>query len=276
MRQSDRVEIRCIFTGQDDDIRISNMSNEIGWVQRIKDALENDGFVLAYQPIHNFSTCKNDYFEVLIRMRDVDDELVMPSGFLSSAERFNLMVPIDTWVISHSIKYMSVRASTDDFFKLSINLSASSIEDENIIQLIKNKIEEYNVRPENLVFEVTETIAMSNIQNASRMLKELQDMGCKTALDDFGIGYSSFAYLKDLPIDIVKIDGSFVKDIASNSLHKAMVRSINEIAHEMGKKTIAEFIEDEACMKILSELNVDYGQGYHISRPLLEKDLFTQ
>lgn len=122
------------------------------------------------------------------------------------------------------------------------------------------------------MFEVTETAAIGNLQKASKVLGKLQNLGCKTALDDFGIGYSSFAYLKELPIDVVKTDGSFVKDSATDTLHYAMVRSINDIAHEMKKKTVAEFVEDESVLSVLKELGVDYGQGYHLGKPELIND----
>ena len=251
----------------EDDEAISSMSIDIGWTSRIKHALDNDCFKLAYQPIHNISLQEDEYFEVLIRMLDENNELIMPAGFLPSAERFSLMTQIDAWVIKHAIKYMANEFHSGNNIKLSINLSASSVEDESILKLIRGLISETNIDAGNIIFEVTETVAMDNIHKASNILRQLQEIGCKTALDDFGIGYSSFAYLKDLPIDIVKIDGSFVKDIATDSLHLAMVRSINDIAHEMGKTTVAEFVENEACLKILTELKVDYGQGYYLGKP---------
>lgn len=260
-----------IYNPEDDQV-ISDMSIDVGWTNRIKNALENDSFVLAYQPIHNIALKENEYSEVLIRMLDEKNNLIMPGGFLPAAERFGFMVQIDAWVIKNSLHYIANQPLQNNI-KLSINLSASSIEDESIFKLIKNTISELKIDAENIIFEVTESIAMANIQKASNVLKELQMLGCKTALDDFGVGYSSFAYLNDLPIDIIKIDGGFVKDIAENSLHLAMVRSINDIAHEMGKVTVAEFVEDEKCLNILSELNVDYGQGYFIGKPeIVESD----
>ena len=251
----------------EDDAGVSSMSNDIGWTRRIKHALENDRFVLAQQPIYNIGTGENNYYEILIRMLDENDNLIMPSGFLPAAERFSLMTQIDAWVIRHSMKYMETQSQVGNDIRLSINLSASSVEDENILNLIRDSINEFNINPANLIFEVTETIAMGNLQKASSMLRHLQELGCKTALDDFGIGYSSFAYLKDLPVDVVKIDGSFVRDIATDSLHHAMVRSINDIAHEMGKQTVAEFVENQSALAILSNLKVDFGQGYHLGKP---------
>ena len=251
----------------DDDESVSNMSNDIGWIRRIKQALENNRFKLAYQAIHPINQDEEPYNEILIRMLDDDDTIIMPSGFLPAAERFSLMTQIDAWVIEHAMTYMAEQSTTHKPIKLSINLSASSIENEKTLDLIKHNIRKNKLDAQNLVFEVTETIAMGNISKASTMLTQLQKLGCKTALDDFGIGYSSFAYLKDLPVDIVKIDGSFVKGIAANPLHLAMVRSINDIAHAMGKQTIAEFVEDQKILATLKELKVDFAQGYHFGKP---------
>jgi len=260
-----------VFSAEDDDC-VTNMSNDIGWTRRIKHALEHDRFVLASQPICNVLTGEQEYAEILIRMLDEKDELIMPAGFLPAAERFSLIPQIDMWVIKSSIQYISEQSKQGNQIKLSINLSAKSIEDSSLIKKIKRLISEYHVNPESIMFEVTETAAIGNLQKASKMLGKLQNLGCKTALDDFGIGYSSFAYLKDLPIDVVKIDGSFVKDSATDTLHYAMVRSINDIAHEMKKKTVAEFVEDESVLVVLKELGVDYGQGYHLGKPEVISD----
>ena len=264
-----------VFTPDDDD-SVTNMSNDIGWTHRIKHALEHDRFVLASQPICNTVTNEQEYAEILIRMLDEKDELIMPAGFLPAAERFGFISQIDTWVIEHSIKYINKQKALGNQIKLSINLSAKSIEDQSVILNIKNLINEYDIDPGSIMFEVTESAAMGNLQKASNTLRQLQELGCKTALDDFGIGYSSFAYLKDLPIDVVKIDGSFVKDSATDSLHYAMVRSINDIAHEMNKQTVAEFVENESVLAVLKELKVDYGQGYYLGKPEVIADFLPQ
>lgn len=264
-----------VFTPDDDD-GVTSMSNDIGWTHRIKHALKHDRFVLACQPICNTVTNEQEYGEILIRMLDEKDELIMPAGFLPAAERFGLILQIDIWVVEHSLKYMSKQREAGNQVKLSINLSAKSIEDQSVILSIKNLINEYDVDPESIMFEVTESAAMGNLQKASKILGQLQGLGCKTALDDFGIGYSSFAYLKDLPIDVVKIDGSFVKDSAIDSLHYAMVRSINDIAHEMNKQTVAEFVEDESVLSVLKELKVDYVQGYYLGKPEVITDFLPE
>jgi diguanylate cyclase (GGDEF)-like protein len=261
-----------VYTERDGE-QMSNLNNDIGWARRIKNALAHDQFVIASQPIIDTCTRSVHYSEVLIRMKDEKGSLILPGGFLPAAERFGLMTKIDEWVIAHACELLASIHSRNPDFRFSINLSASSLENLKFIETIKSSINEWNISPESLLFEVTETAAMNNLQNASLILQELQSIGCKTALDDFGTGYSSFTYLKELPVDFIKIDGSFVKEIDSNTLHKAMVRAINDIAHELGKQTIAEFVESESIMTELAELKVDFAQGFHLGKPeILEID----
>ena len=161
--------------------------------------------------------------------------------------------------------------------RFSINLSASLIEDVNIITFINEQLKRFGINPSTLLFEVTESVAIANLQKASSVLRKLREFGCATALDDFGVGYSSFTYLKELPVDYIKIDGSFVRDIDSNHLSLAFVKSMNDIAHAMGKKTIAEFVETQACLDKLKEIGVDYAQGYLLGRPeLFAEDLHLE
>jgi len=255
-----------------DDKHLSDMSRDIGWTRRIKEALVNNDFLLACQPI--FNTQKNcvSYFEVLIRMIDNDGKIIMPFGFISAAERFGLMLEIDAWVIRNALKLMSQQLQFNPDIKLSINLSAHSIDNDTTFGLIKDEIELYNIDPTKLLFEVTETIAIANMSTANSLLESIQSLGCKTALDDFGVGYSSFAYLADLPVDIVKIDGFFVKDMTTKSLNSTMVRAINDIAHELGKTTVAEFVENADIYQALNEMGVDYSQGYHLGKPEIVYD----
>ncbi|MGD8783581.1 MAG: EAL domain-containing protein [Thioalkalispiraceae bacterium] len=258
---------RCHVYSAKDGEQMSNMNNDIGWARKIKDAIQHDNFVLACQPIVDIHTGAVTYSEVLIRMKDQNDNLILPGGFLPAAERFGLMSKIDEWVIDHALELLASIHSRNPGFRFSINLSASSLENTKFIDTIKSAISKWKIQPSALLFEVTETVAMNNLQNASLILAELQAIGCKTALDDFGTGYSSFTYLKELPVDFIKIDGSFVKDVDSNTLNQAMVRAISDIAHELGKATIAEFVESESIMNTLSELKIDYAQGFHLGRP---------
>ena len=240
--------------------------DDIGWTRRIKHALEKDQFILAYQPIVN-TLGETVHYEALLRMNRDNGSLIMPSGFLPPAERFGLMGDIDMWVVHQALELYQEEQLPEAGTSLCINLSASSIESKNVIDFITRQIEQSQIDPSQLIFEITETMAMANISKASGLLKRLQEMGCKTSLDDFGTGYASYAYLKDLPVDYVKIDGSFVKDIEMNQLNREIVQSMNSIAHVMGKKTIAEFVETQASVEILREIGVDYLQGFHIGKP---------
>lgn len=259
----------------DDDLRMTSLTTDIGWAHRIKEALELQHFVLALQPICKVTDPARMYYEVLIRMRNDDGSLIMPSGFLPAAERFGLMPQIDAWVVRESIGLMKMALAADLQLRLSINLSAYSVEDTSIPELIQQLVTEHEIPAENIMLEITESVAMDNLHTASTRLRQLQELGCRTALDDFGIGYSSFAYLKDLPIDVVKIDGSFVKSIHTDPLHKALVRSINDIAHAMGKQTVAEFVENAEILAELNELGVDYAQGYLLGKPELVSDVLS-
>ncbi len=252
---------------KDDDKHVSDMSRDIGWTRRIKQALIHDHFLLACQPIYNTKENTVSYYEVLLRMTDVDDKIIMPYGFLAAAERFGLMLEIDSWVLRNALRLLSEQQKCNPTIKISINLSAHSIDNETTFDLIKNEIELYNIDPKNLLFEVTETIAIANMNTANKLLRNIQSLGCKTALDDFGVGYSSFAYLADLPVDVVKIDGLFVKDMATKSLNKTMVRAINDIAHEFGKETVAEYVENAEIYNLINQIGVDYSQGYHLGKP---------
>lgn len=260
----------------DDEKKISNMTTDIGWARKIKHAISNDLFVLAGQPIFSISDNSNGFYEILIRLKNEDGEITMPAGFLPSAERFGLMPDIDRWVIKHAFALLSQVHGTDQAIRYSINLSANILDDAGIIKFIRQQLDFYNILPETLLFEVTESVAIANLQSASRVLHQLREFGCSTALDDFGVGYSSFTYLKELPVDYVKIDGSFVRDISSNPLNLAFVKSINDIAHAMSKKTIAEFVETQDCLDKLKEIGVDYAQGYLLGKPEIFEDKLHQ
>jgi EAL domain-containing protein (putative c-di-GMP-specific phosphodiesterase class I) len=200
-------------------------------------------------------------------MLDDNGGLIMPGGFLPTAERFGLSLDIDRWVIVNAIETLAGQRAIQPELCYAINLSAQALNTPAICDLIQDKLRATGLDPAALIFEVTETAAIADLNAASALLARLRALGCRTALDDFGSGMSSFAYLKELPVDIVKIDGRFVKHIATSAVDKAMVRAMNDIAHALGKETIAEFVEDEAAFQTLVELGVDYGQGYHLGRP---------
>ena len=246
---------------------VASMSLDMGWSRRIREAVELNRFTLACQPIVSTRSRDARIYEVLIRMLDDSGGLIMPGGFLPTAERFGLSLDIDRWVIANAIETLAEQRVTLPELCYAINLSAQALNTPAICDLIQDKLRATGLDPAALIFEVTETAAIADLNAAAALLARLRALGCRTALDDFGSGMSSFAYLKELPVDIVKIDGRFVKHIATSAVDKAMVRAMNDIAHALGKETIAEFVEDEAAFQTLVELGVDYGQGYHLGRP---------
>ena len=250
-----------------DESNITNMALDMGWSQRIRDAIEHNHFLLACQPIMDTVTGRIESYEVLIRLREANGEYILPGGFLPVAERFGLAVDIDKWVIVHAIEVLAEQRKTQPDLRFSINLSGHTLSEQHVCELILSRLSITGLPPSALTFEITETAAISDMTKASAFLSRLQNIGCMTALDDFGSGLSSFTYLRDLPIDIVKIDGSFVKNVAANRIDQATVRAMNDIAHAMGKKTVAEFVESEEILKLLVEYGVDYVQGYYFGRP---------
>lgn len=251
----------------DDAKDIATMSLDMGWSRRIREALEQDRFELVVQPIARTSGGAVECHEILLRMLDEDGSFIMPSGFLPTAERFGLAAEIDQWVIRHAIDTLVLQRAAEPTLRYSINLSAQSITLPAVADLIAHKIEETGLDPSALTFEVTETAAISDMSTAVTFFARLRALGCKTALDDFGSGMSSFAYLSELPVDLVKIDGRFVKNLEHNLVDRAMVKAMNDIAHALGKETLGEFVENEEILQQLGELGVDYGQGYHVGRP---------
>ncbi len=250
-----------------DESSVNTMSMDMGWSRRIKEAIENGRFALACQPIINTYNREIESYEVLIRMLDDNNEILLPGGFMPSAERFGLAVEIDKWVIFNAIETLAEQRKTIPHLRYSINLSGQTLSDHTVCELILDKLTTSGLDPAALTFEVTETVAIADMKLAEAFLQQLQRIGCRTALDDFGSGLSSFAYLKDLPVDIVKIDGRFVKNMAESPVDQAMVKAMNEIAHALGKKTVAEFVENEECFQLLKQFGVDYAQGYHLGRP---------
>ena len=253
----------------DDRVSMDAMSADMGWARTIKEAIQHDRFAFALQPIVDIHDRTPVSYELLLRMRDNEGQIIMPAGFLPSAERFGLILDIDRWVVARGIAVLSWYLARNPDARLSINLSAMSVGDEEVLSLITEGLHTHAVDPERLCFEITETIAIADLAAAADFMERLRGLGCRTALDDFGVGYCSFAYLKDLPVDYVKIDGSFVRDIGKDALQLAMVKSMNEIAHAMGKQTVAEFVEDERVFSMLRSIGVDYVQGYLAGRPQL-------
>ena len=261
---------------QEDDEVHAKRSGDTHWAVGIPRALQEDRFCLYYQNIRDTGNNQNDtghHYEILLRMLDEDGKEILPGSFLPAAERYKLANDIDIWVISYMFKWLHENPSHLEKLKIcAINLSALSISNESFLAFVVEQLERYAIPAHKICFEVTETVAISNLNSATRFIQALKKLGCQFALDDFGSGLSSYAYLKNLPVDMLKIDGLFVKDILDDPVDFAMVKSIHEIGRVMGQKTIAEFVENEAILKKLQEIGVDYAQGYgiHKPRPLTE------
>ncbi|MBN1615757.1 MAG: EAL domain-containing protein [Spirochaetales bacterium] len=242
------------------------------WISRIHSALQNDGFRLYYQPIEPLSgTGKRHKLEVLIRMVDESGAIIQPGDFIPIAERYNIMPAIDRWVIKNSFRqYAELSRAGDPLADrvFSVNLSGASLVDGEIIEYIIDKAREYRVPPAQFCIEITESNAILNLTSASRIIHILHEQGFTFALDDFGSGFSSFSYLKNLPVDYLKIDGSFIRNMDKDHVDYTMVQAITSMCHVLSLEVVGEFAENGAIIKMLHEIGVDYAQGYGISKPL--------
>ena len=257
---------------QPQDGEFSRRQGDSHWAGRVLAAIREHRLELFSQSIVPVGSGApaGDFVELLLRLRDEDGSLVPPAAFLPAAERYDLLPAIDRWVVATAFATLasSYRAGADPGGDLySINLSGASIGDETFLAFVRAELAEHRIPPEIVCFELTETVAIGNLAVAVEFINELRALGCRFALDDFGSGLSSFAYLKNLPVDFLKVDGHFVRGIAHDSIDRAMVEAVNRIGHEMGLLTIAEFVETDAVLECLRELGVDYAQGYAISRP---------
>ena len=252
-----------------DDVLIKRRKTDMAWAARIESAIEQDNFLLLKQdiaPLQQAGTGR--HYEVLIRMLDSNGEQIRPKIFIPVAERYGTAGQIDRWVIGHCLKWLSGDpGKLDDLSMVSINLSGQSISDPGLLKFITEQMAATNIPPQKICFEITETAAITNLTQANQLIINLKKVGCKFALDDFGRGLSSFAYLKNLPIDYVKIDGMFVKNMLNSRVDREVVNSINQLAKILGKQTIAEFVPDQETIELLTELGVDYAQGAAIGLP---------
>lgn len=245
---------------------------EMEWVLRINEAIEHNEFVLYCQGIFPLQQKElPPFYEILIRKRDEHGGIIPPAEFLPSAERYHLMTKIDRWVIQHAFMALqplfTMQSSVTPFI-VSINLSGTSLGDAQLLPYIQNCFDTYDISPSHVCFEVTETSAIINIDNTIKLITELQKMGTRFMLDDFGSGMSSFSYLKHLPVNFLKMDGAYVKDITSNKVDLAMAQAIQSVAQSMEIQTIAEYVEDEATLDCLKDMGVAFAQGFYLNRPM--------
>ncbi|MCW5620423.1 MAG: EAL domain-containing protein [Burkholderiales bacterium] len=255
-----------------DDSELTLRQGEMEWVGRIQRALDENRFLLYSQDIVPVGTNYEAgiHCELLVRMVDEHGQLVPPMAFIPAAERYNLMPAVDRWVIRNALATLSrLRAErpAEPIALCAINLSGASISDDRFLEFVHEQLGMFDVPRQSICFEITETAAIANLGKAQRFIEEFRALGCRFSLDDFGAGMSSFAYLKHLEVDFLKIDGGFVKDMADDPIDHAMVDAINSVGHVMGKRTIAEFVDGERVMAALREIGVDYAQGYGVAKP---------
>jgi diguanylate cyclase (GGDEF)-like protein/PAS domain S-box-containing protein len=245
---------------------------EMKWVSRITSAVEDKRLELFYQPIIGIGRKKSDsrgHYELLLRMRDENGALVSPDQFIPAAERYNLMSTLDRWVIHEALTHLADRnpESKEAKFTLAINLSGTSLSEDRFLDYVIDELGKCKLPKGAICFEITETAAISNLSRVVHFMQTLKQLGCKFSLDDFGSGLSSFTYLKNLPVDYLKIDGQFIRNVAEDRVDESMVRAINDVGRAMGIETIAERVESRAVLDKLSALGIEYAQGYFIARP---------
>lgn len=243
------------------------MASDIGWFELIKTTIALDRFKLFYQPIIDVISPGKEGYEVLLRMPGEGSEFIPPAAFLPVATRFGLMVEIDRWVIAHALKALGGFRKAGRDVTFSINLSGQTLEDPSILTLIKESLDRYEIPASSVIFEITEQSAVTHMEKAQHLIQGIVALGCRFALDDFGTGFSSFSYLKDLPVAFIKIDGAFVKNMARNAVDETMVMSMIQIARSLGKLTVAEYVQDDKTIAMLRASGVDYLQGFHVGVP---------
>ncbi len=260
----------CIQVYEPDNTTLVRRSEEIEWLGKVQMALRDDDFELYSQPVVSIGERKRAaHFELLLRMNDDNGQVLSPAVFMPAAERYQMMPMVDRWVIRQALRYLgrkwkSIAADAPVFC---INLSGQSLSNAGFYAFITDEIEASNVPPSNICFEITETAAISNIDEAITLMNALRAIGCRFSLDDFGAGLSSFGYLRKLPVDYLKIDGSFVRDITTDRYSRSMVKAICGIGQTMGLSVVAEFVGDDETVALLKKIGVDFAQGFGIGKP---------
>lgn len=250
-----------------DEHEIPRVQAQMQWAERIRGALGEDRFALHAQPVVDLQTGDVVVHEILLRMVDDDGDLIPPASFLPIAERFGLAPAVDRWVLERALDAMAEQAARGRRLALSVNLSGASMGDPAILELISSRLRDGVITPSDLMLEVTETTAVADIPRARDFSEALMALGCRLALDDFGAGFGSFSYLKHLPFDVLKLDGEFVKNAASNETDRLIIASVASLTQGLGKQTVAEFVPDDATWRLLLRHGVDLGQGFHLGRP---------
>lgn len=272
-KEAGRNRVQTYFSS---DSAIENHQAHMRWAHRLEQALDQNRFVLYWQKIHALSgeEEKGCFGEVLLRMVDDDGRIIAPGGFIPAAERFHMMTRVDRWVVRNVFSLLAAcRESLSSVRRISVNLSGQSIDDPDFHLYVAEQMREFDFDTSKLCFEITETTAIKNLARALSFCEMMRKFGVKFALDDFGAGVSSFGYLKQLPVDYLKIDGQFIRGMTTNRLDQATVRCICEVARITGKQVVAEFVETEEVELMLREMGVDFTQGYYRHRPMPMADV---
>jgi diguanylate cyclase (GGDEF)-like protein len=255
----------CLYNK--DEQLIKERHKDVFWAPIIKEALKKEWFFLEFQPIVNLRNGEISHYEALVRLRDKKGEKISPGEFIPAAERMGMMHHIDLYVVSRAVKFLASLPAEQAYIALSINLSGIAFQDEALLPMLNAELNKTGIAPGRLTFEITETAAVENYQQTRSMIEKINNLGCNFALDDFGAGFSSFNYLKEFPVEYIKIDGQFIRNIVADETDQVLVRSMCEIARKLGKKTIAEFVDSAQVVSLLKEIGVDYGQGYLFGKP---------
>jgi EAL domain-containing protein (putative c-di-GMP-specific phosphodiesterase class I) len=255
----------------EDDSETTQRRSEMEWAGRIREAINEGRFLLHYQelvPLWHGEQAEGVHMELLIRLRDENGGMVSPGAFIPAAERFGLMPQLDRWVVDTALANFSRLHPSGKPVKLcAINLSGPTFEDDSFADFVLQRLEDYGVSPQRICFEITETAAVSNMARAVEFMQRLRSAGCKFSLDDFGSGMASFGYLKNLPVDFIKIDGSFIRNIETDPVSYSIVRAVTDIGHQLGLQVVAEWVADDRARDLLRGLSVDYAQGFAIHKP---------
>jgi len=252
------------------DMMRERMDNQLVWKDRLLEALERDALHLVFQPIVSVTSGQTHHYEVLVRMRESDGTLIAPGKFIPAAEQFGLIQRVDQQMVSKAIRHLAELPAAMGNVGFSVNLSGLSVGSQDMYQLIEREVRESGVEPTRITFEITETAACEQLNSAMEFIQKIRRLGCRISLDDFGVGFSSFSYLKHLRADILKIDGSFIRDIHNNNADQLFVKALVDVARGMGMRTIAEFVENEQVFERVRSLGVDYVQGYYLGKPQSE------
>jgi diguanylate cyclase (GGDEF)-like protein len=249
-----------------DEKHIEAIKSDVEWQGKLKSALKGEGLELHYQPIMRLKDDRILHYEALVRLRD-GDELYLPDQFLPAAIRFGLMRDLDRWVIDHALGELARVREDRPEIRFAINVTGTGFMDGSLSDYVAEKLKEHGVAADAVIFEITEQVAIGSFSETLPQIQELKAQGCEFAVDDFGTGYSSLSYLKRLPVQFIKIDGTFIRRLGVNSIDQTIVRAIADIARIMGKQTIAEFVGDDETLRLIREIGIDYAQGYHVGKP---------